>query len=157
MNEQYETEVGLAKKGYYNKKIKHLKKVKPKYWYREFKKLTSFDQFKSEEVFVEHIKDLNDKAQAELIADRFASVSQEYDKLKKEDIVVPDFSVDEIPLVFVEEVKEALAKMDDNKSNVLDDVPAKIMKQFANEISVPLTDVINSSIIQGCWPDILKL
>ena len=157
MNEEYETEIELAKKGYYTKKIKHLRKVDPKYWYRELKKLSSFDQFKAEEVIVEDIKDLDDKAQAELIADRFASVSQEYDKLKKEDIVVPDFSVDEIPRVSVDEVKEALAKMDANKSNVIDDVPAKILKKFANEILVPFTDVINSSITQGCWPDILKL
>ena len=57
--------------------------------------MPSFDQLKAEEIIVEDIKDIDDKDQAELIADRFAAVNQEYDKLKKEDIVVPNFSLDE--------------------------------------------------------------
>ena len=37
------------------------------------------------------------------------------------------------------------------------DVPARILKHFAKEISIPVTHVINTSIRQGCWPDIFKL
>ena len=56
MNEKYELELDKVKKEFYNKKIKNLRKVNPKYWYREFKKLTSFDQHKSDEIVVEDIK-----------------------------------------------------------------------------------------------------
>ena len=104
--------------------------MEPKYWYRELKKLNSFDQLKAEEIIVEDIKDLNDKMQAELIAERFAEVSQEYDKIKKEDIVVPDFSVDDIPIVSVEEVKDAFAKMDAIKSNVLPQFSNNLLMKF---------------------------
>ena len=157
LNEEYLIELDKAKKGYYNKRIKNLSKIQSKHWYREFKKLTSFDQLKSEEINVEAIKDLPKKDQAELIADKFASVSQEYEKLKYEDIEVPEFSASDIPVVSIGDVRMSLAQMDTNKSNVKDDVPAKILKCFADQLAKPVADVINTSIKQGCWPDMLKL
>jgi hypothetical protein len=157
MNKNYQIELEKAKKDYYKMKIKNLSKLKPKDWYRELKKLTSFDQEKYEEIVVESIKDLPNKTQAELIADKFASVSQEYEKLTNDDINVPSYSESEIPQVTVDDVKNALAQMDANKSNIKGDIPARILKQFSQEISIPVTDVINSSIKQGVWPDIFKL
>ena len=142
-----------TKKGQYSKKIKN---VNPKYWHRELKKLTSFDQFKSEEIVVEDIKELSNKAQAECIADRFAAISQEFDRIKDEDIDVPQFSEYEIPQVSVEEVRDVIAQMDSNKSNVENDIPAKVLKHFAKQICFPVTNVINTSIKQGCWPEILQ-
>jgi hypothetical protein len=106
---------------------------------------------------VEDIKDLLNNKQVELIADKLAAISQEYDELEDSDIEVPDFSIDDIPIVTVEDVEEALTQMDTNKSNVEGDVPAKVLKHFAKQLAVPVADVINSSIKQGCWPDIFKL
>ena len=74
-----------------------LRKSKPGKWYSELKKLTHFDQQKTEEIVVESIKDLPASEQAELIADKFAEVANEYEKLKKEDIDVQEFSEKEIP------------------------------------------------------------
>ena len=48
----------------------------------KLKKLTNFDQQRSEEIIVENIKDLYIPERAERIADKFAEVSNEYDKLK---------------------------------------------------------------------------
>ena len=91
MNKEYELELDKAKKEFYRRKIKKLRKVKSKHWYRELKKLTSFDQLKSEEIEVEEIKDLPNKEQAEQIANNFAAISQEYDRLETEDIQIPFF------------------------------------------------------------------
>ena len=44
LNLEYEFKLSIAKKHYYPKRIKGLKKVQPKHWYRELKKLTSYDQ-----------------------------------------------------------------------------------------------------------------
>ena len=63
-------------------KIKNLRRKKPKHWHRELKKLTRFDQHQDDVIVVENIKDLSDIEQAELIADKFAEVSQEYKNLK---------------------------------------------------------------------------
>ena len=81
------------------------------------KKLTSFDQHEGE-IIVESIKDLTNKEQAETIAQKFAEISQEYDKLEKDDLQIPVFHESDIPLVTEEQVEEALAAMDTNKSNV---------------------------------------
>ena len=80
-----------------------------------------------------------------------------YEKLKTEDIEIPSLCVDDIPQCTEEQVKAALSEMDTKKSSVKGDVPAKIFKEFAGELSKPVKDVINSSIIQGIWPDIYKL
>ena len=157
MNVEFEAELSKAKKDYYKKKIRNLSKIDPKNWYKELKKLTCFDQLKSDEIDVEEIKDLSSKDQAELIADKFAAVSQEFEKLEDEDIVVPDFSESDIPVVSVTDVESTLDQMDPNKSSVQDDVPAKLLKYFAKQLARPVADVINTSIKQGCWPDILKL
>ena len=37
------------------------------------------------------------------------------------------------------------------------DVPAKLLKHFAKQLAKPVSDVVNASIKQGCWPDIFKL
>ena len=157
MNIEYDEELGKAKKEFYRKKIKKLRKAKSKHWYREFKKLTSFDQLKSEEIEVEAIKDLPKKEQAELIANNFAAISQEYDRLETDDIKIPYFSPSDIPVVTESDIQMALESLDTNKSNVENDVPAKILKHFAKQIAKPLAEIINDSIQQGCWPDILKL
>ena len=33
---------------------------------------------------------------------------------------------------------------------------SRILKHFASEIAILLTESINAAITQGCWPDILK-
>ena len=121
------------------------------------KRLTGFGQEKFEEVNVEQIKDLSPEAQVEKIADKFASVSQEYEALRTEDIIVPQFNASDIPIIKNEEVCETLEAMDINKSTVTGDIPAKILKKFTKQISLPMTDVINTSLKQGCWPDIFKM
>ena len=154
---KYKVELDRVKKDFYRKKIRNLRKLEPRKWHNELKKLTCYDQQKSEEIVVESIKDLPINEQAELIADRFASVSQEYEKLKTEDIKIQEFSFDQIPQFKVSEVRDILSKMDTNKSNVVGDIPAKILKTFSTELSKPVSIVINSAIMQGVWPDIFKL
>ena len=54
-------------------------------------------------------------------------------------------------------MEKELASMDTNKSNVEGDIPAKVLKHFSKFLAKPVTNVINSMIQQGCWPDILKI
>ena len=157
MEQIYNHELSRAKKGFYRKRIKNLRKSKPAKWYSELKKLTSFDQQQSENIIVENIKDLPVSEQAELIADSFSKVSQEYEKLRVEDIKIPEFSENEIPQFNEDEIRDILSQMDTNKSNVCGDIPARILKTFAASIAKPVKDLINSSIRQGKWPGIFKL
>ena len=157
LEEKYQKELANAKSAYYRKKIKKLRKTDPRKWYEALKKLTRYDQHKKEEIVVESIKDLPDKKQAELIADNFSEISLEYDSLRAEDINIPDFGENDIPQFTTKEVESVMKEMDPNKSNVTGDIPAKILKKFACFLALPISNVINSSIREGVWPDICKL
>ena len=157
LNVIYVQELSKAKQNFYRKKIKHLKTAKPKQWYRELKKLTNMAQPESEDIQVESIKDLSSKIQAEKIADKFAEVSQEYEEIRVEDIIFPKFTEEDIPYISESEVIETMLNIDASKSNVKNDIPAKILKKFANELGKPVADMINTAIRQGAWPDIFKL
>ena len=156
LKNNYEIELKKAKKTFYRNKIEKLKNSDPKKWHQQLKKITRIDQNKSEEITVEEIKHLPNEAQAELIANKFSEVSLEYDSLKSEDIDVPEFNNDEIPQVTEEEVFKTLNEIKTNKSSVRGDVPGKVWKHLAKQLKKPLTNVINTSIKQGIWPDILK-
>ena len=143
MNVAYVKELLRAKREFYGKKIKHLRKAKPKHWYRELKKLTSFDQHESGEIVVESLKDLPSKQQAEIIADKFAEVSQEYEEIKAEQIEVPKFNEEDIPLISENEVISTMLDIDASKSSVKKDIPAKILKKFAHELGKPDADILN--------------
>ena len=157
LEKEYRIEVEDAKSSFYKRKIEKLRKNNPKQWHREFKKLTRFDQHQEEVLVVESIKDFNDEEQAEMIADKFAEVSQEYDKLEKEDIDIPEIAEEDFPVITEMVVRRVLEEIDTSKSNVDGDIPAKILKEFSKQLAFPVSNVINSSIRQGVWPSILKL
>ena len=66
------------------------------------------------------------------------TISQEYDRLETDDIQIPLFSPSEIPVVTEVDVQLALESLDTNKSNVENDVPAKILKTFCKANSKTL-------------------
>ena len=110
MDENYWNELEKAKMGFYRTKVKLLRTGNPRKWHKELKKLTRFDQHQDEEIQVENIKEFTDAEQAELIANKFAAVSQEYKKLEKTDVKIPEFSESDIPVVTEKEVLETLAE-----------------------------------------------
>ena len=85
-----------------------------------------------------------------------SAVRNEYEPLKTYDIVVPYFSEEDIPVISVTSVETLLKQLKTNKSTPRDDIPPKIITDFAVHISIPLTKLMNSSIREGIWPDIFK-
>ena len=72
---------------------------------------------------MDEISHLPDQQQAEIIAEKFASIQNEYQSLKKDDIKVPHFEESEIPQFHPAKVWFALCRLDVNKANVLGDFP----------------------------------
>ena len=106
---------------------------------------------------VEEISHLPDTEQAEVIADHFSAVSQEYNHLQTEDIQVPRFPQESTPHISVSEVAEQLNMIKTKKSTAAGDIPAKLIKLSADHLAAPLADVINTGIRLGQWPDIYKI
>ena len=123
--------IKTAKSQFYKQAVAELKLKKPGQWYSCLKKMTSYDQQKHEQQIVDEISHLSDQDQAEIIAEKFASIQNEYDSIKTEDILVPPFEENQIPQFHPSEVWFALSRLDVNKSTVPGDFPAKLSKQFA--------------------------
>ena len=149
LNAKYKKAVSKANRTYYKNVIKDLKTAKTSQWYSMLKKLCSYDQHKSDPVIVNSIKHLSNEDQAKAIVDKFSKVSQEYDPLLAEDIKIPEFEEESVPQFRPIDVQRKLEKLKTNKSVPPGDIPVKLIKLFAAQISVPLCDVINTSIKLG--------
>ena len=156
MNKKFNQEVSKAKKRYYKDFVKDLRVSKVSQWYSKLKRLCSYDQHKADPVIVESIKNLTDKEQAELIAAKFARVSQEYEPLKKEDISIPPYEKSTIPVFKPCQVQQHLKQVKVNKSVPPGDIPTKLIRLFAAEMSIPLCSIINSSVQSGAWAKLYK-
>ena len=116
------------------------------------KRITRQDQFKSEIIQVEEISHLSDKEQAELIADQQAEISNSYKGIEWKDITIPPFKQEDIPHFAQSQVKGFIHRLKSKKSTPKGNIPVKIIKEFSQQISIPLSDLINSIInIYKCY------
>ena len=91
-----------------------------------------------------------------MIAAKFARVSQEYEPLKKEDISIPPYEKSTIPVFKPCQVQQHLKQVKVNKSVPPGDIPTKLIRFFAAEMSIPLCNIINCSVQSGAWAKLYK-
>ena len=109
-----------------------------------------------EPIQVSEICQYTKKEQTELIADQFSKISQEYDALRTCDLSVLDFTMDSIPHISQLKVRKTLKHIKTKPSFIPGDILSIVLKNLANQIAIPLTNIINSCITEGQWPDIWK-
>ena len=157
LNKIFEEKCELARKSYYENIVGDLKTSNPGQWHSKLKRMTSYDHMKANEVIVDSISHLSDKEQVELIADNFMKVSNLYEPIDPEKIYLKAENEKPIPVIEAHEVYEYLKRIKTNTSTVKDDVPAKIIKEFAPELSTPMADIISCMVTRGEFPNIWKL
>ena len=84
----YQEKVTRAKKSYKRSMIDDIKISNPGQWYSKLKRITRYDQQKSEVIQVEEICHLDDQKQAEAIADNQARISNSYKEIELSDISI---------------------------------------------------------------------
>ena len=104
----YKKKVSEAKKKFKQNMIDDVMTARSGQWYSKLKRISNFDQIKSENIQVDEISHLSNKEQAEAIADSFAKISNEYEAIKKKDIKIPPFSTSDIPQYTPLQVKKYL-------------------------------------------------
>ena len=157
LNVQFEAKCNQAKTNYYNNIVMDLKNSAPGQWYSKLKRMSNHDQIKSEEVQVEEISHLTNQEQADIIADNFSRISNDYKPLESSDIDLESSNVNTpAPKLEPHHVYEYLKKIKTNTSTVKDDIPASIIKEFAVELSAPVADIINFSVTRGEYANIWK-
>ena len=156
LQQHYKIKCKQEKKKFFKKMVRQVREANPSQWYSLLKRIGNYDQEKSNEFQISEICHLSDQDQAEAIADSFNSITQEYQEVSKDDIKIPEFSADTIPNFSPWQVRSYMEKIKTNKATIPGDIPAKIMKEFASLLCVPLADIINTSIKTGSWPDRYK-
>ena len=120
--------------------------------------MMAHDEHNPVDIIVDEINHLNDQEQADFIADKFSSVSNEYSPLYKTDIDIENEDTTENNSYFTPEyVLNYLNEIKVNKSNIKGDIPAKIIKEISNEICTPYTHVLNTMVCRGEYPFIWKM
>ena len=156
INKMFKSEVKSAKAQFYKKKVADLKLSKPGQWYSCLKKITAHDQQKSDQLNVDQINHLSDQEQAEKIAEKFASIQNEFEPILSESITIPPFVENEIPQFHPSQVWFVLSRLEINKATVPGDLPARLIRQFAAYLAEPLTDIFNASLRRGEYPSKYK-
>ena len=101
-----------------------MKSLNSKQWYSKLKRISSYNSHLLEPTQVSDISEHSDKDQAELIANKFSQISQEYDALNTCDIKVPPFTKESIPHISQVKVKHTLKHMKTKISTIPGDIPA---------------------------------
>ena len=155
LNTQYEEKYRNAKHAYSENIVNDLKESNPSQWYSKIKRMSSHAQEKNEETIVQDMIGLPDSVQVEKIADQFSSVSNEYSPIMKEDIDVESIR-DTRPLPDINPYVIYLKIMGIKKktSTVRGDVPMKLIKFCAEEMSFPLAEIYERAIKHGEYPNV---
>ena len=158
LNELFETKSEEAKSNYYTNIVEDLKTSNVGKWYSKLKRMSCNDQTKLNEVNVTSLINVPSDIQAEKIADSFASISNEYEPLKNEDIDINQ-ATNRKPMLWItpDRINQKIQKMKTKTSTVINDIPWKIVKRFSFYLSFPLEDIFNRSITHGEYADIWKL
>ena len=157
LNEVYKTSLGEAKTKYYKNIVKDLKLSNPSQWYSKLKRICSYDQQKFEPLVCSEIEHLSDQEQADEIAKHFCAVREKFEEVKPYEIKIPKFTNEEIPKFTEMEVASKLKSINPRKAVPRGDIPPKVLKEFSHQLTVPITDIINSSIRNGVWPDMWEI
>ena len=111
---------------------------------------------KSDTFQVEEISHMTDEEQAEAIATSFSAISNEYEPINRDMIDIPPHCPSTVPQFKPYQVRRHLGRIKANKSTAKGDIPARIIKDFAQYLCIPVTDIINTSLLCGVWPKIYK-
>ena len=146
--------ISEAKKSYYRNRLQNLKSTDPAGWHKGIQLITNKSQ-KRPIISVPGIDQCDEKEIAEAINDRFASVSQSRPPINLEEL--PAFlPARPPPQIQVWEMYEALRKLNARKAAGPDGLPGRLIKEFACELSIPVTDIFNSSLREGVVPQVWK-
>ena len=157
----YEQKCKKARTDYYTNIVSDLKTSNPGQWYSKLKRMSNYDQTKTEQISVEEICQFSDEEQAEIIAENFSRISNQYDQIDSDKIARHTTRTKgnnkSMPIFEPHEVYDFLRKIKTNTATVKEDIPAKIIKEFAPELSGPLADVLNCMVSKGEYPHLWKL
>ena len=148
---RFKREKRKAIKTFYSIFVSELKTTNPGKWFKMAKRIGAVSQMTGGDIIVESLQHLDNQRCAQEIAQHYAKVSNEF--LPVDPAQLPCYLPAELPPQ-VEEymVYQRLNKLKKTKSTLPVDIPEKLRRACSVELSEPLTDIINSSLVQAQYP-----
>ena len=154
-NNQVQREIKRVKVSYHANRIRNLQKTEPKKWHQQVKVVTNSSKTKLN-LDIPGIDDSDIKGKANAINTKFVITNPQV----SEGLNPLDFSklpaylpAEEPHHLYPWEVFVELGKLKAAKSPGPDQIPPRLLKEFVYELSVPLTDILNSSFLEAKVPD----
>ena len=156
LNKEFTEKAEIEKSNYYVNIVQDLKDSNPGQWYSKVKRMSGQDTKNVSDALIEELSGLDDEEQAESIADHYASISNHYKPVQKNDFEEFLKNVPPPPNIGPFKVLKTIRKMRKNVATVKGDFPMKIISEFADTFTLPLNHIINASLQQGIYPNIWK-
>ena len=142
------------KNRYYNTRVSHLKTTNPSAWYKQIKIITK-GNLDSPVIKVQGIAGNDPKCYektANAINMQFISITKDIEPLDRSKLPAFLPSQATCPEVQQYDVYKILQNIKSNKAGLKEDLPPRIIREFAYELSTPVTDILNTSFHQGIVP-----
>ena len=162
---QFQTKYKSEAQKYLNRNTQALKESNPGQAYRILKKLgahpgdcTDNNTFS----LPSHMADgLTNLQSAERIAEHFSAISRQFKPLNTEDlphrVKVKLSNAGNAPLINAQDTLKKMQSSKKPRSVVPGDLPCKIVKEFSEELSVPLSSILNNTFQSATWPEQWKM
>ena len=144
--------IKTAKHHYYQNKVADVERVNPAKWWREIKKLAG--QGAKQEWYYQFLdKDTDMKLLANKINKFFVGLTDHFPPLCQGG---PPVSVPEEFLISEYEAYKSLSTLQISKAAGPDNIPNRLLKDFALELAPIVRDIYNQSLREGYIPSLLK-
>ncbi|XP_050728151.1 uncharacterized protein LOC127004456 [Eriocheir sinensis] len=136
-------EIKLAKRNCYPDKLQHLKESDSSKWYGQIKQLCGLNNKSSTLPCLSH---LTRQAAADEVSHHFVSICQRLPRLDVTNLPTT------APTIHEHQVCRKLQQCRTKRSATSIDIPMKLLKEFAPQLSTPLTSIFNASLQQAESP-----
>jgi len=148
-------EIRSAKKNYHKQIIDKISDANPKSWYSHIRNLIGD---KRSDSYLSHISEIADSPEsaANIINCHFANINKLLPPLQSAELPTYLPSRPLQAIVSEYDVYQHLRRIAKSKSPGPDDIPPRLLREFAPELATPLCDIFNCSITEGVVPDLWK-
>lgn len=151
LRNEVKREIEKAKIKYNAERVRGLQKTEPRKWHQRIKCMLNLT---NSELYMQipGLDSNNHKDMANYINNKFVNISSHIEPLNFRSLPAYLPSNDRTPVLYDWDVYKELKEIKTSKSSGPDGIPSKLIKEFAYELSGPLTDVLNCSYREGIVP-----
>ena len=156
LNDEFLKKCTYEKQKYYANIVSDLKTSNPGKWFSKLKRMSGQDQDKQDNIMVEEMLGLTNMQQAEMIADHYSKISNQYEQVKSDDFLQYQ-DTSKLPHIEPLKVYNIIKSMNKKAATVPGDIPIKLIAEFSVELAFPLAHFVNFCLKAGVYPNLFKL